>query len=118
MPIFLMSCAGPPTLPKNTTTDTLSISLPTGAPPATGTGAFYDYSQTTTNSNGVTSISSYISTPINFPGGPWTSNDYTHDSLGFAITFTSGPVTFNYQLDNNTGTAIANPAYTSGRFSF
>ena len=116
--IFLMSCAGPPTLPKNPTTDTLTLSLATGSAAVTGTGAFYDYSQSTTISSGVTSIVSYSSVPITCPGGPFTSSDYSHDSLGFAITFTSGPITFSYQLDGSSGSGVANPSYTSGRFSF
>lgn len=118
MSLFWVSCAGPPTLSKSPTTDTLTFSLSSGSAAVTGTGAFYDYSQASTISSGVTSITTYTSIPITCPGGPWTSNDNTHDSLGFAITFTTGPVTFNYQLDNNSGTAVANPSYTSGRFSF
>jgi hypothetical protein len=133
--VFLLSCAGPPTLPKTGTTDTLTLSLPNGAPAASGSGAFYDYSQpsttcsgcvttvsggTTSVSGGTTNIATYTETPFNFPGGPYSFSDQTHDTLGFAITITSGPVpvTFNYQLDGTSGSAVANPTYTSGRFSF
>lgn len=120
IPLFLLSCAGPPTLSKSATTDTLSFAV-SGGSTATGTGAFYDYSQpSTVVSGGVTNITSYTATPISFPGGPFSFSDMTHDTLGFAITITSGttPVTFTYQLDSLSGTGVTNPTtYTSGRYN-
>ena len=121
VPILLFSCAGPPTLSKSAVTDTLTLSIPSGGPASSGTGVFYDYSQSSTIiSGGVTSITSYTPTTITFPGGPFTFSDMTHDTLGFSITVTSGPipVTFNYQLDGISGSGVANPSYTSGRISF
>lgn len=127
IPVFLFSCAGPPTLSKSPTTDTLSLSVNyVGTPtPVTGVGAFYDYSQPSTIINGsVTTINSYTSTPISIPGGPWSFSDYTHDTLGFSITITSSlssPMTFNYQLDSISGGGVVTPpsnVFTSGRISF
>lgn len=121
VPVLLLSCAGPPTLSKSPTTDTLSFALPSGAPPASGMGGFYDYSQPSTVINGgVTTINSYTETTFSFPGGPYSFSDYTHDTVGFSVTITSGtlPVTFTYQIDSIAGSGVANPTYTSGRISF
>ena len=120
VPLLVLGCAGPPTLSKSPTTDTLSFAVSGGAT-AAGTGAFYDYSQPSTVISGaVTTINSYTATPISFPGGPYSFSDYTHDTVGFSVTITSGtlPVTFTYQLDSISGGGVANPTYTSGRISF
>lgn len=127
LPLLLLSCAGPPTLSKSTVTDSLTLSLASGASPASGTGAFYDYSQpSTVISGGVTSITSYTATAITFPGGPFIFTDMSHDTLGFSVTITSPnplttPVTLNYQLDGISGSGTVVPpsnVYTSGRISF
>ncbi|HJT25733.1 MAG TPA: hypothetical protein VJ873_14250 [bacterium] len=118
VPLLLLSCAGPPTLSKSSTTDTLSFSV-IGTTSATGTGGFYDYSlPSTVISGGVTTINSYTETPISFPGGPFSFSDYTHDTLGFSITITGGPVTFSYQLDTVSQAVTVTTTYTSGRTSF
>ncbi|GEM_PF-7020146 len=125
LPALFFGCAGPPTLSKSAVVDTMSLTVVgTPQPSLAGTGAFYDYSQpSTVVSGGVTSITSYTATAITYPGGPWSFSDMTHDTLGFSITITgvTSAVTFGYQLDGVSGTAIVNPpgyTYTSGRISF
>lgn len=93
---------------KPQVSDTLSISPVSVTGPVTATGAFYDYSQNTSMPFTFVAPASY--------GGTFT--DYAHDTIGFAVTFSSGPVTFNYQLDTLTSTAVANPSFNSGQISF
>lgn len=122
LPLFFLFLAGcpytsSPTQPQ--VNDTLSIAPVSVTGSVTGAGTFYDYSRPSTVAG-----TSYSYTFTNFSfgstGGTWTFSDYAHDTLGFAVTFsgTSGPVTFNYQLDTLSGTGVANPGFNSGQISF
>ncbi|HJT25732.1 MAG TPA: hypothetical protein VJ873_14245 [bacterium] len=91
-----------------TVIDTLSI-MPVGVSgPITANGAFFDYTKNTNVSFSFVAPASYTGSFL----------DNAHDTIGFAVTFSAGPVSFNYQVDGFSSGGQANPWFNSGEASF